>query len=310
MPLLRRKSTLLAKIETTYGTDAAPTGSANAILVANLTATPIESEYVDRDLIRAYLGASEQLPAAIHAQLEFDCEVAGSGAAGTAPAWGPLLRACGFAETVTPGVKVEYKPVSSGFESATLYFNLDGVLHKLLGARGTVSIAMSARERPLFRFRFVGLYVAVADAAAPTTDYTAWKRPLPVNKVNTPTLSLHGYAGAVMSELSIDAGVSPVYRSLVGAERVDITDRQMTGSITLEAVTVATKDWWSAVRDATLGSLQLVHGTASGNKVQLDAPAVQLTTPRYADLDGVAMLSMAMRLLPSAGNDELTITAL
>lgn len=310
MPLLIRKTTVLAKIESTYGVDAAPTGSANAVLASNVTITPIESEYVNRDLIRAYLGASEQLPAAIHAQVEFEVEIAGSGAAGTAPAWGPLLRACGFAETVTAGVKVEYKPVSSAFESATLYVHVDGVLHKLLGARGTVSLAMNARERPLYRFRFLGLFVAVADAAAPTPDYVAWKRPLPVNKTNTPTLSLHGLATGVMSELAIDAGVTPVFRSLVGAERVDITDRQMTGSITLEAVTVATKDWWSAIKDATLGAFQLVHGTAAGNKVQLDAPAVQLTTPRYADLDGVAMLSMAMRLLPSAGNDELTITAL
>lgn len=310
MPLLVRKTVILAKIETTYGTDAAPTGSANAVQASNVTITPIESEYVDRDLIRAYLGASEQLPAAIHAQLECEVEIAGSGAAGTAPAWGPLLRACGFAETVTPGVKVEYRPVSSAFESLTLYVHVDGVLHKLLGARGTVSLAMRARERPLYRFRFIGLFVAVADAAAPTPDYSGWKRPLPLNKANTPTLSLHGLTSGVMSELAIDAGVTPVFRSLVGAERVDITDRQMTGSITLEAVTVATKDWWSAVRDATLGSLQLVHGTASGNKVQLDAPAVQLTTPRYADLDGVAMLSMAMRLLPSSGNDEITITAL
>lgn len=310
MPLLTRKRTLLAKIETTYGVDAAPTDAANAILVSNLTITPIESEYVDRDLIRTYLGASEQLPAAVHAQVEFDCEIAGSGAAGTAPAWGPLLRACGFSETVTATVKVEYKPVSGAFESITIYVNVDGVLHKLLGARGTVSLALNARERPLFRFRFLGLFVAVADAAAPTPTYTPWQRPLPVNKTNTPTLSLHGLATAVMSELAIDAGVTPVFTSLVGAERVDITDRQMTGSITLEAVSVATKDWWSAVRNATLGAFQLVHGTAAGNKVRLDAPAVQLTTPRYADLDGVAMLSMAMRLLPSAGNDELTITAL
>ncbi len=35
MPRYTRKTAILAKIETTYGTDAAPTGAANALLISN-----------------------------------------------------------------------------------------------------------------------------------------------------------------------------------------------------------------------------------------------------------------------------------
>jgi hypothetical protein len=41
MPLLTRKRLIVAKIESTYGTDPTPTG-ANAILVRNLEITPLE----------------------------------------------------------------------------------------------------------------------------------------------------------------------------------------------------------------------------------------------------------------------------
>ena len=56
MPLLTRKRLLLAKAEVTYGTDPTPTGAANAILVRNLEIVPLQSDIVQRELIRPYLG--------------------------------------------------------------------------------------------------------------------------------------------------------------------------------------------------------------------------------------------------------------
>lgn len=96
MALLTRKRIVLAKIESSYGVDAAPTGSANAMLVKNLTLTPISAETVSRDLIRPYLGNSETLLATVFTQIQFEVELAGAGASGKVPAYDPLLRACGF----------------------------------------------------------------------------------------------------------------------------------------------------------------------------------------------------------------------
>jgi hypothetical protein len=101
MPLLARKRVLLARIETTYGTDPNPTGAADAILVRNMSVTPQEADLVDRDLVRPYIGRSEQLPAGIRAMVDFEVEIAGVATAGQAPGWGSLMRACAFSQTLT-----------------------------------------------------------------------------------------------------------------------------------------------------------------------------------------------------------------
>ena len=85
MPLLSRKRLILAKIEATYGTDPTPTG-AEAILVRNLEITPLEAETVSRELIRPYLGASDQLLAQTRVGINFEVELAGSGTAGSTAA--------------------------------------------------------------------------------------------------------------------------------------------------------------------------------------------------------------------------------
>ena len=97
MPLLGRKKLLLAKIESTYGVDSVPTGSANAILLRNLNIAPLDAETVNRDLVRSYFGISDILVANSKVSMDFEIELAGSGVIGDAPAWGPLLQACGFA---------------------------------------------------------------------------------------------------------------------------------------------------------------------------------------------------------------------
>jgi hypothetical protein len=312
MALLTRKRTILSKIESIYATDPVPSGAANAILVKSVNVTPMETTLVSRDLIRQFMGNSESLAGAVYGKLEIEVELAGSGTAGTVPPCGQLLRACGMSETTSAGVSVTYAPVSGAFESVTNYFNQDGVLHKMCGSRGSWSLGLSAQAIPTLKFSFQGLYAPVVDAPPPTgVVYTAWQTPLVVNNVNTTNMTLQGFAGVVMSDLSIDIANVVVFRSLPGgSEQVLITDRKPAGSITIEATTVAQKDWWTAARTAATGPLSLTHGTVAGNKVKIDAPKVQITQPNYADKDGIAMLTASLVPVPSAGNDEVTLTFL
>jgi Phage tail tube protein len=308
MPLLTNRRLILAKTEVTYGTDPTPTGAANAILVSNLEITPQDADYVNRDLVRPFIGRSEQLPASIRARVSFEVEIAASGTAGTAPAWGPLVKACAFSETTVASTSVTYNPVSSTFDSVTIYFQVDGVQHKLTGARGSVSVSLKAKDRPTMKFEFLGIYNAVADVALATPTFTAFKTPLAVNNTNTTGFTLHSLAG-VLSELNIDMAVQTVHRDLVGgAQAVLITDREPTGSVMIEAGTVASKDWWTLARNATLGALAITHGTVAGQKVAFNSSNVQVTNPRYQDQDGVQMLQMDLQFIPStAGNDEIAI---
>jgi len=307
MALKWRKKLILAKLEAVAGTDAEPTGAANAIQISDATITPMEGGTVSRGLLRPTLGAEGSIPVNTHVSMEFSVEIAGAGAAGDAPAYGPLLVACAMEETIVAETSVAYSPVSEGEESATIYFYQDGILHAVTMARGTVTLEFPPNDLPRFRFRFLGLHVDPAAAAMPVPDFDAFVPAKPVNKANTPTFTLHGYA-AVMERLTVDLGVSNVHRDRVNSAAVLLTDRQTSGTAVIEAPALGTKNYFAIAKAGTLGALQLVHGTVAGNVVQIDAPKVQIGPPAYGNTDGLATLSLPLTLVPDAGDDELVIT--
>lgn len=310
MPQLTRRRTILAKIETTYGTDPTPTGAANAILVRNLDVKPQETELVSRDLIRPFLGNYEQLQANTHIEMSFEVEMAGAGAAGTAPAYGPLLRACGMSETIVASTTVTYAPISTSFESVTIYFNVDGVLHKITGARGSVELDISARQIPVYKFNFTGLYNAPIAGAVPTVTYTSFQQPLVVNQTNTASASFFSHSG-VFESINLNVGNEVTFRSLVGTggEYVYLTDRKAAGTVKLEAPLLATKDFFAAAKAYnSLGTLDVTHGTTAGNKVQVVSTRCNLSKVDYEDSNGIQMLSLPFQSIPStSGNDDFSI---
>jgi hypothetical protein len=308
MAKFMRNVLLLAKLETVVGTDPTPTAGANSMLARAITPQPVMADFAERTNIRPYFGASGQVAVAQHSECELEIELASSGDAGTAPAWGPLLQACGFSETVTAETDVVYAPVTNNPKTVTLYYYLDGVLHKMSGCRGNVTFELNARSIPVLKFKFTGFYTAATDTSLPTgADYSAFMAPQAVNKVNTPSMSLHGISAA-MQTLSIDMGNQIVYRNLIGIEAVVMTDRKPSAQTSIEMVPIATYAWHEAVRLGTLGAFALVHGVGAGNIIQIDAPKVQLLNPQYADSDGVAMINLGMDIQPDEGNDEITIT--
>ena len=56
MPKLHRKRSLLVKAESSYGSSSNPSGSANYLEVVDLEITPLESDEVEQETIRPYVG--------------------------------------------------------------------------------------------------------------------------------------------------------------------------------------------------------------------------------------------------------------
>lgn len=322
MARLIRKTAILAKVETTAGVDAAPTGAANALLISNAS---FEYSYnnVSRELLRGFIGGSEQLAGTRYVKASFDVEISGSGAAGTAPAFGPLLLGCAMAEVVNPATPgpacVEYTPVSTGMKTLTIYYHRDGLLRKMLGAMGTVELVMEEGGRPVFRFSFTGVDGGVVAQADPTLTLTAWKAPLVITDQNTGDIKLGGtYTQGVVTGgtaytsrgLSMQLGNDVKYVALLGGQGVDITNREATASCQLELTAAQEASFIADINANTLTSLSFEHGTTAGGKVLVFAPAVQRINPRDADYEGRAHTSLDLRLLPSAGNDELRIVTL
>lgn len=307
MPKFFRKRAVLFKDEVTPGTDSVPTAALNAVVARNFEWTPMQMTMEEREIVRPYMGHAESIVVSKWGEMEFDIEIAGSGTAGTAPKWGPLAKACGRSETINPGVSVVYAPVSSAFGSASVYAEIDGLLHKSTFVRGSMRRVLDANKIPYFRFSFKGLYLPVTDTTNLVPVYTGWQKPVAVSKANT-TLTLHGLAAAVEA-LTVDDQGQVEYRNLINAESVEYVDRKPGGSISMEMVSVATKDWMAAIAAATTGAMEVVHGTVPGNIVEFDNPAVQLLEPRYAQSQGIVMLNANLKILPGAtGNDEDVIT--
>ena len=308
MALLTRKRLILIEEESTYGTDASPDG-ADAVLVRDLSITPQQSDIVSRDLIRPYLGASEQLLANTRVECSFSVELAGSGTAGTAPRYGKALKACGFSETIVANTTVTYDPVSTGFSSVTIHYNIDGVRHKVTGARGTFSINANVGEIPTIDFTMTGIYVAPDDSAQPTVTYADQATPLIFKKGNTTGLNVMGLTTAKLSNYSLDVGNEIVYRELVGGDgEVLLTNRNVSGNLTIEAVSLATKDYFATALADSLGIIEFTHGTAAGNIVKVDSARGDIADVSYGDLDGIAMLEIPFTAVPStAGNDEVEL---
>jgi hypothetical protein len=304
---LTRKGLIIAAKESTYGTDASPAG-ADAIKVLNISITPLQSDVVTREIIRPFLGNSEQLLANQRVELTFDVELTGSGAAGTAPAYGILLEACGMDVATVASTSVTYSPLSASFPSATIYYFNDQIRHKLTGARGSFTINAEVGQIPTISFTFMGIYNAPGDVTPPSTTYNDQADPVIFKEGNTTAFQLFSYAGCLQS-FSMDLSNDMVYRELIGCTKeVLITNRAPNGTVVIEAPTITAKDYFSAAAGSDTGNLTFQHGQTAGNIITFSSPQTDLGSPTYSDQDGIQMLNLPYIATPTdAGNDELEI---
>lgn len=321
MPRYARNSAILAKVEVTPGVDVVPTGVANAILVSNQS---IQYNYsnVDRALIRPFFGGAEQLAGNRNVEIGFDVEISGSGVAATPTAWGSsLLLACGMSQTIGASW-VEYLPNTDGAatKSATIYYYDDGVLHKALGCRGTVEFKMGSGDRPLMSYKFTGIDGGAAVGSNPALTLTAWKPPVVITDPNAGDITLGAVtwaAGALSGGtafpskgLNLNLGNTVSHIPLLGGESVDITNRETTGSVTLDLDAAGEVAALAEVNANTLTALGFQFGTVAGGKIQIYGPKVQRINPKKEEHEGRRLIGFDLRFTPNTGNDELRIVTL
>lgn len=305
-----KKMAILVAIEATVGTIVVPV-AADAIEVSDVTLTPIEGDEVDQGVIRPFFGASETTMVTLYRKIAFSVGLAGVGTVGDVPGWATLMRGCGASATNTPapdpGAGTVFAPVTDGIESVTIYATVDGLLYKMAGARGNCKAAVGAKQIPKWQYEFTGAFYPVEDVGAmPAVNYAKFMRPLGVNKLNS-TMTLDGY-NAACSNFAFDFGNSVVKQDLMNVDGTEITGRASTASVTFRNTSVATKNWIEMARESAKVALELKHGQAATNTVSIKAPNAQIGKPTFADQDGIQMITVPLRLIPSdAGNDEWSI---
>lgn len=314
---LTRKKFLIAKIESSYGTDPSPVGGSDAIQVTNVEVTPIESDNAEPAAFQGFIGNSTRgtLVANKRVSVTFDVELAGSGAAGTAPAFGPLLKSCGMSETTVAATSVTYAPVSSSFSSATIYCFYDGTRHKITGCRGTVTFTMAAGQFPVASFVMTGIYNA-PDGTPLSGTFTVANQAaaLEINDTNVTTATFHGVTDVRLESLDLAINNNTIYKETASSKEVLIVDRTPGGTAVIEAPVIpenpvsGTTDYFAKAVAVATGNTSVVVGGTAGNIMTLTMAQTDITGVSYGDTNGVVSLSMPYLAKPStAGNNEFSL---
>ena len=309
MPKLHRKRSLLAKIEGSYGSDPTATGSANYVEVVDLEIEPVASDEVEQETIRPYAGNYPVLLANTKVNLSFGVFMVGSGSAGTAPKYDPILKACGLSAATVSSTSVTYTPSTLATQSSvTFYVNYDGVRHKVTGCRGTFSISCAVNEIPRINFEMQGIFNTPTDQALPTVTKSLQPDPVLFKNGNTSSFSVFGFAGALQS-WELDFANEVIYRELVGGTKEAlITDRRPSGTMVIEAVALSSKNFFTLATGTTTGTNTWSHSGGAGNIVTVSCPQTDLGQPTYEDSDGITMLNLPFYATPTdAGSDEFSL---
>ena len=202
-----------------------------------------------------------------------------------------------------------YTPVTRDPDSAYLETYLSRDLHPMPGTRGGLGINFQANTYLDLPVSLVGLVGGATTQAPPTPDWSLFLDPRPVEYVRTPSFRI-GDGEFIVDSLSIDSLTGPAtLRSKPNLNRVVKASRDPSGSVTIQAPTVAERNFWNEIAQSRARlPLSLVHGTTRCEITVLNAPRAEFRNPRIsADNDGVAQMQMDLKFLPEAGDDEFVL---
>jgi hypothetical protein len=262
----------------------------------------------ERPAVRANIGMLQQVYGGRLMTLTFDVEIkGGDGAVDAPPEFGPLLRACGFGETINAAVDVTYEPVSTGAESVTIYYFQDGIRYNIVGCRGNVSFNLETGALGKMTFTLTGHIDGISDVALASPTYLT---NVPVPLINVP-FTIGAFA-AVINALTWDQSntlaMPPDISAADGFGEIQITQRDPNGSYDPEAELLATEDpLTDLVQGNALAITTGVIGSAVGNRYQIDMPAVSYRDTSPGDRDGIRTYDIPFGMAESTGDDEVTI---
>lgn len=309
--MLKTKALMLAVVEATYGTDAAPLANANAILCEDPDISAI-SKSLERNNVRPVFGAKSKLVIGEGIKLSFTTELRGPGASPVTvpPDIGVLFRGCNFTQTIvaTAGSEcVKYTPHSNmDGESLTMWFYRDGLLFKVVGCRGTFSLDTKVNEYAKLKWEFTGIYAGPVDAGAmPTPTFSAVVPPV----FKGAQFAIDGFA-AVIESLKFDMKNTIAKRSdanaATGILSWNITDRAVSAEIDPEVPALASKDFWAMWQASATVPMTATIGQTSGNKCVIGCPAVQIDDLKFGDRENILTYGLPLMIKPTdAGNDEI-----
>ena len=311
--LLAQRRALLAKIETTLGSDAQPTASENAILVADLSLAPLLAEQARRAQNLTHFASPERYIATPHAEVSFAVECAPAATAQQTPPWDPLLKACGCSASrgASENNTLVYKPSSATTPTLSLHIHMHETRHVLTACRGTFSIQLEPQEFPLLVFQFRGRYTTPQNSSFPTTDTDNFALPSLPSSSSLPTFTLgeqNERLALGVERFQFNLNNSFPFSPRLNEESIDIVAREPDATLVIRDPGTARHNLFAIAEAGQKTPLRFTLGTRQGERLHFLLPKAQLQPPQYRESDGLQYLNLPLVCLPDAGDDEFSLT--
>lgn len=322
MPGSIRVQGVLAKIEATYGTDPTPAAGTDGVQV--------EGGFIWPDMAENYLQSNERNELAGGGMgrglagstsgrwgtISFNKALKGRGSAYSAsnkPEEDVLLRACGLDETVTTTTgseSVQYDPVSTGFESITIYAYTTGQLFKMLGCYGTVEITFQPGLIVTARFTFSGMITAdPTDVTLPSITYPAAAIVPPACKAAGLTLDSYDpddFRSFVFNTNTL-VEERPGGNASDGIAGFDINDWDATFTTVIDKPALASFNPWTYRSARTAFAWDITGGATQYNKVKVSGPKGQILTLSPQADRSYGTVELGCRAANDSGDDAFAI---
>ncbi|XAI95670.1 hypothetical protein [Microcystis phage Mae-JY22] len=310
--MLARNKLLLYKVETTKGTDASPTPSANLIMPdtdLNI-ATAIESDSGAGEL-KGTFGPGLPVTTKQLLSLDFQGRVRGLGAGVAAlvnPDIHPLLMASGHKVTTagngtsTPR-SATYSPTSviANLKSCTGYFYEDGLLWKLLGSVCDLSFEAQLGQSLKVKSKLQGKYTVPTTVGVPT--FTAPSQHI-FRATNT-LLSFSDGSALNIGSFTFDSGTKVEEAYETGLHEFNVTDRAP--MITIDPRSVASATEWNALSANTSFALTATFTAPNGETLVFTAPRAVLAEVTRQTRAGQIISQRKYQLCETTSDDQYEI---
>ncbi len=293
-PLLTRLGQLAIEKEGTSGT-AETIEAADAFEAFDIT-LDIDDPALERNTTTKILQKSTPAMGGMLMSSSFSVYLKGSGAAGTAPAFGDALQSCWLKETVTGSTSVAYvtSSTTSEAETATVKQFLDGKYKTAKGCVHNLTISGEAGGLVTCTFEGNGIFEASGDLALLSPTY---QTTVPQACINTSlTFSGPDNAGTIILagfELNLNNEIIPrmSINAAQGVQNYFIGGRNVQLTVEPEEQTDANRDFYDAMVNATPVDcdVALAIGGTAGNICTITLGDMRIISAgNWGDRDGIA----------------------
>lgn len=292
------RALLLGKTETAaYGQEANPDTANDVMLAHDISFTPVRETSLRPDSA-ATLGQLGVVVEKTYCNFSFKIiSFGGKVGAGFDPIETPLLQMCGtsYAAAANPTGAI-FGPVSligNVNFSDTLWFYMDGMVRKILGARSNCIIRSIAGKYVELEFNGIGKYAQIEGLAFPTSiTRPQVTTPLYAKSMIFTIVSAVPNTESVEFDFGNELTLSPCVNEPTGIGEVNIVKRDPRLITNPEADTNQAPAWEGYVDSQTSLDIDMSWAGATGYGAQLSIPAGKMFSCEGAEKGGKLIYNM------------------